>query len=1177
MDLEELKSSVVEIVETTNGEGSLGTGFFVTDSGHLLTNYHVIGKTHPKSIYVHFNGESWPATLICFDEDEDFALLRIEQSATPYCVLGEEYKPGDTVRSYGFHRTKHFPEGFPVEGQILGLTYLALENDYRKPVISIQHIKANRGLSGAPVLDERTGSVIGILSYKDRETDALATPIDVIFEKCLPLIPLLPPKPFANFRKEVIELYNTVSFHVRIDVQIGASQSADLVVETRVPARLQTVQTVVALDYRPNQEPVDRTAAGTFLDLFTLAHGARKAEFGTLITNTDFSSEAKGLLAGKAHVEFLTYSQLKARIIVGKVEDYIARVIYDYEHFEEYAENQRAPVIDSMGRDNLHDYYVALNAKRMDGRGEGTINALVDAWLEDDTRKHLSILGDYGTGKSSFCLKLTYELAKKYVENPNDSRIPIFISLQGYVQAVNIEDLITKLFIDPYGIPIRAFSDFRKMMEVGKFVLIFDGFDEMAARTDRGRTRQNLEELNRVIIGKSKTILTCRTHYFTSQKEITDTLSPAHDTALMRLLRTESNFEVFFLEELSEDQIKKYVRQYEPRDSELILKKIQDTYDLKDLAKRPILLNMIVKTLPELKEEDVIRAVDLYDAYTRMWIDRDDWRSLMTPQGKAVFMKELAFLMYSQDEKQSIHHTDLAQPIQEHFKGNISSGTRDAYENDVLTNSFLNRDQTGYYRFIHKSFMEFFVAQKLSQELKEGQYHNFKQERISLEIADFMVPLIEKIGTTEKDLWQFIDNTRAKEFDEVRYHGTNAVMLLRRRRLGKQGEDAFRKKDLSRCVLRAADFQNLDLYRTNFSHSDLRTANFNHSILIEANFTVAHLEDVSLGENNAIYGIDASPDENTLAIGGSDGIVKIWNITSKEYEARLSGHANNVKAVAYSPGGQYLVSGGIDHSVRVWNVDSREELIRLRGHDQGVRSVAYSPTGPYVASGSYDTTIRIWEIDVEKREGQEKHCLRGHKKTVYSIALSPDGKQLASGSADGTIRIWDIEQNIGLECLQLSKAVNAIAYNHDGTLLAGGVGKERVCILNTHDYTEKASYQGHTKLIFSVCFSPDGMYVASGDQKGCIIIWNLDSGDLHWKIHDAHLGVVNALRFLKKGRWLASGAEDGTLKLWDIQDKTKVHQEGVSEDLQVSKTIIEGATGLSEARIEFLTSKGAVA
>jgi predicted NACHT family NTPase len=27
----------------------------------------------------------------------------------------------------------------------------------------------------------------------------------------------------------------------------------------------------------------------------------------------------------------------------------------------------------------------------------------VDAWLDDPARNHISILGDYGTGKTSFC------------------------------------------------------------------------------------------------------------------------------------------------------------------------------------------------------------------------------------------------------------------------------------------------------------------------------------------------------------------------------------------------------------------------------------------------------------------------------------------------------------------------------------------------------------------------------------------------------------------------------------------------------------------------------------------------------------------------------------------------------------------------------------------------------
>lgn len=1164
MSFSDLQRSVVKI--TDENSKLKGTGFFITGEGHLLTNYHVIRCMVEESIRVEFNGEALPVSLEASFESEDFALLKINRSDTPYCLLGENWNEGDTVRSFGFHRTDRFPQGFPVEGKITGLA--TLERGHRRhDVITIRAIKGGRGLSGAPAFDEHTGKVIGILTFRDGENDGLAIPIKVVIQECPGLKELLPCElpPFITFRREVMNLYEILGYRVRTDVKVGfGSKRADLIVERKLPGHNLMVRTVVKLDYRLERGHVDRTSATEFMDLFESAKSEGKADFGALITDTDFSPEAKDIFEKGDYVESLTYLQLMANVV--DVERYIENVIYDYENFKE-----RKPVIEFMERDNLYKYYISLSAKDIDGQWYKSIDEFVNSWLEYEQRNHLSILGDFGTGKSSFCLNLTYKLAKKYHESPIGNRIPILVPLREHTEpdrVVDIEALITKL-LKQYR--IESSADFLSLMKAGKFVLIFDGFDEMAPPTDRQRTLRNLESLNNVVVGSNKVILTCRTHYFTTQKEITGTLSPVHDTELMRFVRDRPNFEILFLEALNENQIKSYLQKHTDKWNS-ILEKIRDTYDLPDLAKRPLLLHMIAENGNRLLERVNFRAVDLYSDFTGMWIKIDERRSEMTPEGKAEFMKELAFLMFSQDEKQSIHYTELSKPIREHFKEYITPLTKDAYDNDVRTCSFLNRDEDGNYRFIHKSFMEFFVAKKLSQELEHGTYDNFDKERIGVEIARFMASLIKDVESTKNDLWQCIDDTKGKTFDQVRYRGTNAVMLLQQ--LGDENE--FAGKDLSHRVLRAADFQNLNLTGSDFSHVDLRAANFNHSILVDADFSEAELQDVSLGENNAIYGIDVNPNKNELAIAGSDGNVKILNLDSQKYISTLPGHVNNVKAVAYSPDGRYLVSGGIDRSIRVWDISKRQELIRLRGHERGVRSIAYSRTGKFVASGSYDSTVRIWLIDVENKEGKEKHCLIAHREPVYSIAFTPSGEQLASGSADGTIRIWDVESGGQVAYLEHSGAVNAIAYNHDGTLIAGGDGKERVRIWNLQDNQEKVSYSGHSALIFSVRFSPDDGYVASGDQAGQIIIWDLKSQGLYWEISNAHLGVVNALRFLNKGRWLASGAEDRMLKLWDIGTKEMIKSEGVEEGLHVEGMKITGAKGLSAARIRFLKDKGTI-
>ena len=112
-----------------------------------------------------------------------------------------------------------------------------------------------------------------------------------------------------------------------------------------------------------------------------------------------------------------------------------------------------------------------------------------------------------------------------------------------------------------------------------------------------------------------------------------------------------------------------------------------------------------------------------------------------------------------------------------------------------------------------------------------------------------------------------------------------------------------------------------------------------------------------------------------------------------------------VKSVAFSPDGKTLASGGGDNVIHLWDIDTGEINRTLIGHTHWVFSLAFSPDGKILASGSVDSDIRLWD----PHTGEHKKTLTGHTAWVRSIAFSPDGKTLVSGSDDGTVLIWEID------------------------------------------------------------------------------------------------------------------------------------------------------------------------
>ena len=59
---------------------------------------------------------------------------------------------------------------------------------------------------------------------------------------------------------------------------------------------------------------------------------------------------------------------------------------------------------------------------------------------------------------------------------------------------------------------------------------------------------------------------------------------------------------------------------------------------------------------------------------------------------------------------------------------------------------------------------------------------------------------------------------------------------------------------------------------------------------------------------------------------------------------------------------QSLATGGSDNRIHIWDLDSRIVTKELVGHTGSVAALACDRTGTMLVSGSYDTTLRVWDL-----------------------------------------------------------------------------------------------------------------------------------------------------------------------------------------------------------------------
>jgi len=158
------------------------------------------------------------------------------------------------------------------------------------------------------------------------------------------------------------------------------------------------------------------------------------------------------------------------------------------------------------------------------------------------------------------------------------------------------------------------------------------------------------------------------------------------------------------------------------------------------------------------------------------------------------------------------------------------------------------------------------------------------------------------------------------------------------------------------------------------------------------------------GPLTTTYSLAITSDGRTVARGGPKPIIELWDAARGQQLYTLTGHAANVNALAFSPDGRVLASGSRDKTVMLWDVKSGEVSRMLTGHTGAIYAVAFSADGRLLASGSEDKTVKLWDVST----GRELLTLKGHTDAVLAVAFRSDGRTLASGSADTTVKLWSL-------------------------------------------------------------------------------------------------------------------------------------------------------------------------
>jgi WD40 repeat protein len=282
-----------------------------------------------------------------------------------------------------------------------------------------------------------------------------------------------------------------------------------------------------------------------------------------------------------------------------------------------------------------------------------------------------------------------------------------------------------------------------------------------------------------------------------------------------------------------------------------------------------------------------------------------------------------------------------------------------------------------------------------------------------------------------------------------------------------------------------------------------------------------------------------SPDGKTLVVGSwvANGMgisrdqaraIRFFAVPSGKLLAEFGTPGGmSIAALSLSPDGKTLASTADDDSVDFWDVTTRKLIHHARSGRRGrPTGLAWSPDGTTVAVCG--GAIELWRA----RDGVRLRRFGKEEAWGSSIACSPDGRWLAMGEHDTRfIRVYAVATGTQAAVLEGGKTSQAV-FTPDGRTLVSGDARGVIRLWKVDSWELTRTLRGPAQEIESLTIAPDGKSIAAALDNEIVLLWNLAEDRPRLLRGDSP--VTYGVAFSPDGKLLASAGSGGKVQLWDV-------------------------------------------
>lgn len=283
-----------------------------------------------------------------------------------------------------------------------------------------------------------------------------------------------------------------------------------------------------------------------------------------------------------------------------------------------------------------------------------------------------------------------------------------------------------------------------------------------------------------------------------------------------------------------------------------------------------------------------------------------------------------------------------------------------------------------------------------------------------------------------------------------------------------------------------------------------------------------------------------------MASGSGDGIIKYWDVTSRNETYSFKAHYGMVTGLSVTPDNKML-SCGDDKSIKLWDVSHQGDYaqdydLKQNSDDVSKRGLVKTFVTDFALSSMdhhYDNEmfvtggakINLWDTNRNRpisdlSWGADNITTVQFNKTETSV--------LASAGSDNSLILYDIRTNSPTQKIKTSMRNNSISWNPMEAFVFATANEDQNAYLWDMRKMDTAVnvYKDHVSAVMDVDFAPTGKEIVTGSYDRTIRIFKTNHGHSRDVYHTKRMQRVFLTKFSMDSKYIFSGSDDGNVRIW---------------------------------------------